>query len=43
MYWHDRDFYKWMGSAMYAYAFNRYPMVLIELDEIIGVVGKARE
>ena len=43
MRWHDGDFYKWMESAMYVYAFNKDPKILKELDEIIEVIGKAQE
>jgi DUF1680 family protein len=42
MLWHDGDFYKWMESAMYVYAVNQDPSILEELDEIIGVIGKAQ-
>jgi len=40
--WHDGDFYKWMESACYVYAINKDPKILAELDEIIGVIGKAQ-
>jgi DUF1680 family protein len=43
MLWHDGDFYKWMESAMYVYAVNQDPSILEELDEIIGVIGKAQQ
>ena len=43
MHWHDGDFYKWMGSAVYVYAINKDPKILKELDAIIEVIGKAQE
>ncbi|WP_315853871.1 glycoside hydrolase family 127 protein [Crateriforma spongiae] len=42
MHWHDGDFYKWMESAVYVYAINRDEKILVELDEIIDVIGKAQ-
>lgn len=42
MNWHDGDFYKWMEAAMYVYAQNKDPKILAELDELIGVIGKAQ-
>lgn len=43
MHWHDGDFYKWMEAAVHVYAINRDEGILAELDEIIGVIGKAQE
>lgn len=43
MYWHDGDFYKWMESAMYVYGVNKNKAIINELDELIGIIGKAQE
>ncbi len=43
MHWHDGDFYKWMESAMYVYAINKDERIVKQLDEIIGVIGKAQQ
>mgnify|MGYP003669419869 CR=1 FL=1 len=41
--WHDGDFYKWMEASMYVYAQNKNPNILVELDQIIEIIGKAQE
>ncbi len=41
--WHDGDFFKWMEAAVYVYAVNQNSKIVDELDEIIGVIGKAQE
>jgi DUF1680 family protein len=42
MWWHDGDFYKWMEAAMYIYAHNKDAAILVDLDELIEVIGKAQ-
>ena len=41
--WHDGDFYKWMESAVYIYAFNKDEAIGDDLDEIIKIIGMAQE
>lgn len=41
--WHDGDFYKWMEAATYVYGMNQDKKILNELDEIIGIIGKAQD
>jgi len=41
--WHDGDFYKWIEAATYVYAFNRDDAILRDLDEVIGIIGRAQE
>ena len=40
--WQDGDFYKWMEAVSYVYAAHKDEKLLNELDEIIGVIGKAQ-
>ena len=42
MFWHDGDFYKWMEAAMYVYAQNGDEKLLKQIDEHIGIIGKAQ-
>ena len=42
-YWHDGDFYKFMEAKMYIYGLTKNESLLKELDEYIGVIGRAQE
>ncbi|MDO7173114.1 glycoside hydrolase family 127 protein [Mariniflexile sp. AS56] len=42
-YWHDGDFYKFMEAKMYVYGLTKNESILKELDEYIGVIGRAQE
>jgi hypothetical protein len=42
-YWHDGDFYKFMEAKMYIYGLTQNESLLKELDEYIGVIGRAQE
>lgn len=41
--WHDGDFYKYMEAMMYVYAQNHDEKLDKQLDEFIGIIGKAQE
>jgi DUF1680 family protein len=40
--WHDGDFYKWLETAAYVFAFTRDADLDRQMDEIIEVIGKAQ-
>ena len=42
-YWHDGDFFKFMEAKMYVYGITKNESMLKELDEYIGVIGRAQE
>jgi len=40
--WHDGDFYKWLESMIYAYAYTGDEEVRQKIEEIVDVIGKAQ-
>lgn len=42
MFWHDGDFYKWIEAAVYIFAQNGDNKLLAQVDNYIGIIGKAQ-